>query len=67
MNVPPNILATDLSYDLCSTAQWRKDWLISFSTSKTKLLKFHHDRADPKPAPIPMSGHTLLAANACSV
>lgn len=39
-----------------------KDWLLSFSTSKTKLVSFHHHKADPKPVPILMSDHTLKEA-----
>ena len=40
-------LAANLEYDLRSTVEWGKKWLVSFNTSKTKLLsinrfKFSH-------------------------
>lgn len=40
------------------------NWLMSFNTAKTKLVKFHLHEADPKPAPILISGHTLRGFSA---
>lgn len=34
-------LAADFSTDLTLTAQWIKDWLLSFNSSKSKLVTFH--------------------------
>lgn len=40
-------LAADLSYDLAHTDHWGRNWLIMFNNTKTKLVTFHHHRADP--------------------
>lgn len=37
-------LATGFSSDLACTAQWGRNWLVRFSTSKIKLALFQHHR-----------------------
>lgn len=51
-------LAANLSPDLTLTSQRRTEWLVSFSTIKTKQITFHPNRADPEPAPILIRGHS---------
>ena len=40
-------LASDLSSDLKQVVKWGKTWLVTFNSSKTKLLSFHHHRGTP--------------------
>lgn len=35
-------VAADLFYDLAFTAQWRKNWMVIFNASKTKLANVYH-------------------------
>ena len=37
-------LANDLTNDLSNIVNWVKQWLVSFNSSKTKLLSFHQNR-----------------------
>ena len=55
-------LATDLSSDLNRTVQWGKEWLVSFNTSKTKLVSFNHQRNAPDFPLIHMDGSSLSEA-----
>lgn len=56
---PHVYLAADLSTDLALTAQWRKNWLITFTASKTKQVTFHHHRKDTE--------FSRIAMNRCSL
>ena len=40
-------LASDVSSDLKQVDKWGKAWLVTFNSSKTKLLSFHHHREIP--------------------
>ena len=40
-------LASDLYSDLKEVVKWGKTWLVTFNSSKTKLLSFHHHRGTP--------------------
>lgn len=44
--------------DISHTAQWGKNWLVSFNKTKTKLVTVHHHSADVKSAPILICSHT---------
>lgn len=38
-------LAADLCSDLAQTAQWEKNWHVTFNTFKTKFVMLHHHKA----------------------
>lgn len=46
-NLDDQNLTADLSSDLARIAQWRRNWLVAFNNSKTKLETFHHHRVAP--------------------
>lgn len=54
----------DLSSNLSHIAQWtrRRNWLVIFNISKTKLVMLHHHRAHLEFSPIIMDGGTLNQA-----
>ena len=54
-----NQLATDLSADLAKVVEWGDRWLVTFNSSKTKLLSFHHHRTDPVLPPVSMNESDL--------
>merc|ERR1712081_169357 len=41
------VLAVNLTSDLEHVVEWGKSWLVSFNSSKTKLLSFHHRKGSP--------------------
>ena len=54
-------LAAGLSADLEQVVQWGKAWQVTFNSSKTKLLSFHHHR-EPVFHPVQMEGSNLVEA-----
>ena len=40
-------MVSGLSADANLIVQWARKWLVSFNTSKTKLLSFHHHHNSP--------------------
>ena len=54
-------LAAGLSADLEQVVQWGKAWQVTFNSSKTKLLSFHHHR-EPVFPPVQMEGSKLVEA-----
>ena len=56
-------LASDLSSDLKKVVKWGKTWLVTFNSSKTKLLSFHHHRGTPSFPSVIMDETTLQEAN----
>merc|ERR1712215_258105 len=63
-NVDHQSLAYDLSADLNQTIEWGKSWLVSFNAGKTKLVSFHHHRANPDFGAIRM-GDSILEEAPC--
>ena len=55
-------LASDLSSDLKKVVKWGKTWLVTFNSSKTKLLSFHHHRGTPSFPSVIMDETTLQEA-----
>ena len=51
-------LAANLEYDLRSTVEWGKKWLVSFNTSKTKLLSINRFSSPILPS-VAMEGTSL--------
>lgn len=54
-------LAGDFSSNIALTAWWRKNWLVTFNITKTKLVKFHNQ--DPEFSLVMMSSHMLKEAH----
>lgn len=52
-------LAEDLNADLNMIVLWGNQWLVTFNSSKTKLLSVHHHRNVPQLPPIFMDGVQL--------
>lgn len=52
-------MAADISPELALTSQGEKDWLVTFSTSKTKLVAFHLRRTDHEVLSISLNGCPL--------
>ena len=52
-------LATALTIDLNNVVEWGKKWLVTFNASKTKLITFHHYRANTPCPEITMNGVPL--------
>lgn len=40
-NLDDQSLAADRLFDLALTAQWQNNWLSTFNSTKTKLIKIH--------------------------
>ena len=55
-------MASNLSSDLSNIVDWGKKWLVSFNTSKTKLLSVHHHRQTPNIPPVVMDSAVLTEA-----
>lgn len=55
----PNFAANFFS-DLALTAQWEINWLVIYSTSKNKLVSFHHHCSGPKFSPFTLNSSTLF-------
>ena len=51
-------MAADLEYDLRSVVEWGKKWLVTFSSTKTKLLSINNFR-EPFLPPVSMDGSNL--------
>ena len=56
------VLAANLTSDLEHVVKWGKSWLVSFNSSKTKLLSFHHHKGSPSFPPVQMAETTLNEA-----
>ena len=56
------VLAANLTSDLEHVVKWGKFWLLSFNSSKTKLLSFHHHKGSPSFPPVKMAETTLNEA-----
>ena len=51
-------LAGELELDLHSLVEWVERWIVTFNTTKTKLLSFNCHR-DPLLVPVEMNGIEL--------
>ena len=64
-NYSHNNLCDDLSHDLSEIVKWGNEWLVSFNTSKTNLVSFHHHRSQEFTLPPILMNDVELEEKSC--